>query len=106
MMPDLRSTEPDRRMTVDKLLDAYRVPAPSPALHRLIVASAPAAQYAWNSARVWWSGLGFAGVGLAGAAAGALAIATVASPILHAPASGWAIDEPTAFGDLGIEQDG
>ncbi|RQZ20758.1 hypothetical protein DIE15_01415 [Burkholderia sp. Bp9031] len=47
---------------------------PAPALVERIVASAPAPQRARRRGKVWWSGAAFAGVGLAGALAGAVAV--------------------------------
>lgn len=93
-----------RAADLDDLLDAYAVPAPSHALHGSIVASAPVATLTWRRARLWWSSLGLAGVGLAGALAGASAIA-MATPMVHG-SPGWSPYEATAFGDLGLEQDG
>ncbi|RQR41416.1 MULTISPECIES: hypothetical protein [unclassified Burkholderia] len=54
--------------------DAVTPPAPAPALVERIVASAPAPRGARRRGRVWWSGAAFAGVGLAGALAGAVAV--------------------------------
>lgn len=103
------SGDPDARRALsqaadlDHLLDAYAVPVPSHALHRMVVASAPAAAAMPSRARIWWSGLGLAGAGLAGALAGASAIA-VAAPALRAPGV-WSPYEATAFGDLGLEEE-
>ena len=86
---------------LDHLLGAWTVPSPSPALHRSVCASAPAAAPARG--RFWWPGLGLAGAGLAGALAGASAIA-LAAPALQSSA-GWSPYEATAFGDLGLEDE-
>ena len=60
---------------LDRMLGRHFVVPPSAALHELIVASAPkAARVTWQHARLWWQGAGFAGLGLAGALAGALII--------------------------------
>ena len=86
---------------LDRLLDGYVVAAPSDALYRSIASGAPAAATRRVGLRLWWSGLGLAAAGLAGAFAGASAIA-VAAPALHAP-TGWNVYEATAFGDLAVE---
>lgn len=91
---------------LDELLAAYSVPPPSAALRRRIVASAPAPVLIWNRARLWWSGLGLAGIGLTGALAGAAAIAIVPAAMPYGAGPSWPTYEATAFGDLGIEQDG
>ncbi|WP_175701206.1 hypothetical protein [Burkholderia ambifaria] len=49
----------------------------APALVERIVASAPAPQRARRRGKVWWSGAAFAGVGLAGALAGAVAVSVL-----------------------------
>jgi hypothetical protein len=92
-----------REKALDHRLDSYAVPAPSAALYRAIVAAAPQPALIWTRARLWWSGLGLAGAGLAGALAGAAAIALSAPNVHHQP--GWSLDEATAFGDLAVEQD-
>ncbi|BBU29156.1 hypothetical protein BTHE68_28900 [Burkholderia sp. THE68] len=71
---------------LDGMLDAHAVAAPSPALARRIVASAPAqpARAFWRRPRIWFSGVGFVGAGAAGVAAGALLV----SLLVPAPAPG------------------
>ncbi|TIV15553.1 MAG: hypothetical protein E5W02_14830, partial [Mesorhizobium sp.] len=55
---------------LDVMLDRHRVEAPSPALHRAIVAGATTEVRQERRRRFWWLGFGLAGVGLAGAVAG------------------------------------
>lgn len=93
-----------RAAALDDLLDGYAVPAPTHALHRTIIATAPAAGAIWTRARLWWSGLGLAGAALAGAVAGASAIAVTAPGV--SGSGGWSPYEATAFGDLGAGEDG
>ncbi|AOI60161.1 hypothetical protein [Burkholderia diffusa] len=64
----------DAAAELDAWLMQDRVAPPAPALVERIVASAPAAQRARRRGKVWWSGAAFAGVGLAGALAGAVAV--------------------------------
>jgi hypothetical protein len=80
---------------LDARLDAWRVPAPSPALRDRVVASRRVALL--RRARLWWSGIGIA-TALAGAVAGSVGVA-VAMPSDHAIA-----DEATAFGDLTAQE--
>ncbi|EHP43999.1 hypothetical protein OR16_04892 [Cupriavidus basilensis OR16] len=79
---------------LDRLLAAHQVAAPEAALQRRIAASAPTPRSPW-----WWSGLGLAGVGLAGSLAGALLVSAVLATV-PVPA---AIDLPyasTGFGGM------
>ncbi|WP_321849939.1 hypothetical protein [Burkholderia diffusa] len=64
----------DDAAELDAWLMQDTVAPPTPALVERIVASAPAPQRARRRGRVWWSGAAFAGVGLAGALAGAVAV--------------------------------
>ncbi|AOJ89511.1 hypothetical protein WS87_22815 [Burkholderia sp. MSMB0856] len=64
----------DDAAELDAWLMQDTVAPPAPALVERIVASAPAPQRARRRGRVWWSGAAFAGVGLAGALAGAVAV--------------------------------
>lgn len=66
-----------RAQDLDRLLDSYRVPAPSSALAGRILADADRIVRRRDMARNWWAGLGLAGVGLAGALAGAMAATAV-----------------------------
>ncbi|MBR8220821.1 hypothetical protein [Burkholderia ambifaria] len=64
----------DDAAELDAWLMQDTVAPPAPALVERIVASAPAPQRARRRGKVWWSGAAFAGVGLAGALAGAVAV--------------------------------
>lgn len=66
-----------RACDLDRLLDTYRIPEPSSALAGRILADADRIVRRRRTARRWWAGLGLAGVGLAGALAGALAATAV-----------------------------
>lgn len=60
---------------LDGMLSAYTVAPPGAALREQIVASAPTARKStWRPAGLWWQSAGLAGLGLAGALAGALVI--------------------------------
>ncbi|WP_175654712.1 hypothetical protein [Burkholderia ambifaria] len=64
----------DDAAELDAWLMQDTIAPPAPALVERIVASAPAPQRARRRGKVWWSGAAFAGVGLAGALAGAVAV--------------------------------
>ncbi|WP_175783969.1 hypothetical protein [Burkholderia ambifaria] len=64
----------DDAAELDAWLMRDTVAPPAPTLVERIVASAPAPQRARRRGKVWWSGAAFAGVGLAGALAGAVAV--------------------------------
>ncbi|UEP25169.1 hypothetical protein LL999_21500 [Burkholderia ambifaria] len=64
----------DDAAELDAWLMQDTVAPPAPALVERIVASAPAPQRARRRGKVWWSGAAFAGVGLAGALTGAVAV--------------------------------
>lgn len=64
----------DDAADLDAWLSYDMVAPPAPALVERIVATAPAPQRARRRGTVWWSGAAFAGVGLAGALAGAVAV--------------------------------
>lgn len=85
---------------LDVALDRWRVPAPRAALVGAVLAVAPGLPLAWTRARLWWSGIGFAGVGLGGALAGAL-LASVTPP----PFAGthlYADEDASFFGDIDV----
>ncbi|TGQ06527.1 hypothetical protein [Mesorhizobium sp. M2E.F.Ca.ET.219.01.1.1] len=87
---------------LDAMLDRHRVEAPSPALHRAIVARASTEVRQVRRRRFWWLGFGLAGVGLAGAVAG-LALMTVVNPDIQS--DHYVMDaNATSFGDAGPEQ--
>ena len=88
---------------LDSMLDRYAVPPPSADLHARIVAAGTAGLAPRRRARRWWLGLGLAGVGLAGALAGTLAIAMLDTPT-RAEHGGLGATI-TAFGDAGPEAD-
>ncbi|WP_322034111.1 hypothetical protein [Paraburkholderia sp. J76] len=81
----------DEAMALDSWLSRDMVEPPARALLEQIVAGAPFTADAGRkrrSRRLWWSGAAFAGVGLAGALAGALTISAVVlggttSPAAH-----------------------
>lgn len=87
---------------LDATLDTYDAGSVSAAFIDRIIAAAPAgATWTWTRARLWWSGAGLAGLGLAGAALGALMI-SIATPVLL----GGDDEVLTAFGqiaDLGFD---
>ncbi|KWA22297.1 hypothetical protein WT41_20475 [Burkholderia territorii] len=64
----------DDAAELDAWLMQDTVAPPAPALVERIVASAPVRQRERRRGKVWWSGAAFAGVGLAGALAGAVAV--------------------------------
>ncbi|TPI52967.1 MULTISPECIES: hypothetical protein [unclassified Mesorhizobium] len=84
---------------LDALLDSYRVEAPGKALHGGIVRAADGhLTQRWRQ-RLWWLGLGLAGIGLAGAVAGS-ALVIVATPEVQPDQ--YVLDaNTTAFGDAG-----
>lgn len=92
----------DDAAELDAWLMRDTVAPPVPALVERIVASAPAPQRARRRGTVWWSGAAFAGVGLAGALAGAVAVSMLmlgSAPIAqHEP--GYLT---TTFGGPGID---
>ncbi|AIO39883.1 hypothetical protein DM40_4502 [Burkholderia cenocepacia] len=79
----------DEAAELDAWLMQDTVAPPAPALVERIVATAPVPQRARRRGRVWWSGAAFAGVGLAGALAGAVAVSMLmlgSAPIVqHEP---------------------
>lgn len=91
-----------RAARLDSLLDQYRVAAPSSALSGRILATVPQPGLLWSKARLWWSGVGLAGVGLAGAVSGALALSLATPALLDHRAAAWA-DGQTIFGDVDLE---
>jgi hypothetical protein len=81
---------------LDRLLSRHRVAAATPGLAERIAASAPRVPV-WRQAHLLWQGAGLAGVGLAGALAGALAVAML--PPLDRQDDNGAYSL-TAFGDF------
>jgi len=88
----------DRASGLDAFLDSYAASAPTSALHARILNDATPAMARRRRTRLWWSGFGLAGVGFAGALAGAV-MATVLAPL---PRQEHAIfdADTTAFGDV------
>jgi hypothetical protein len=85
---------------LDLMLTTHAIAAPEPEVIRRIVASAPSARASrtgntgtpgWKRPRWWLSGAGFVGVGVAGIAAGVLAIS------LTGPLSTSAASPPNVF---------
>ncbi|MDR6787310.1 hypothetical protein J2Y58_000651 [Sphingomonas sp. BE138] len=91
-----------RAATLDGLLDRHRVPAPSSALIGRILSSAPQPGLLWSRAKLWWSGLGLAGIGLAGAVTGALALSLATPALLDHRSTGLA-EEQTIFGEVDLD---
>ncbi len=91
-----------REGRLEAWLDTYSIPAPSAALVGRILAAAPQPALLWSRARLWWSGLGFAGVGLAGALTGALALSLATPALLDHRAADWA-DGQTIFGNVDLD---
>src|SRR6187402_3552040 len=63
--------------TIDALLFAHRVPAPSRTLHAMVIESAPRRRPALQRARYWWTGLALALAAGCGALAGSAATAAL-----------------------------
>lgn len=91
-----------RERRLDAWLDAYSIRAPSPALVGRVLAAAPQPALLWSRARLWWSGLGLAGVGLAGALTGALALA-LATPALIGHRAADLADGQTIFSTVVLD---
>ena len=76
----------EEALQLDEYLESFAVPAPDTHLIRRIIASAPAstaprrASSFWRQPRLWFSGAGLIGAGVAGIAAGAMAISLTGSP--------------------------
>lgn len=88
---------------LDSMLDSYRIAAPGPALHAAALRAAELDVVRQRRRRVWWLGLGLAGVGLAGVAAG-LATVTIVTPEVQP--EHYVLDaNATAFGDVGPDAD-
>ncbi|HVW57704.1 MAG TPA: hypothetical protein VHC00_18670 [Rhizobiaceae bacterium] len=62
---------------LDETLDRYAVPGPGARLTTAIIDASPPLRAAARRIRLWRQGVGFAALGLAGALAGALAIAVL-----------------------------
>lgn len=86
---------------LDDLLAAHRIPAPGAALIGRVMAKAPQPGLIWSRTKLWWSGLGLAGAGLAGGLAGAAAL-WLATPMLAEQQFADAADSQTLFGDIDI----
>jgi hypothetical protein len=93
----------DEAAALDRLLGRHRVAGATPGLAERIIATAPLAPV-WRRARLLWQGAGLAGIGLAGALAGALAVAMLPMPPIHDQDDDGAYSV-TAFGDLSDEGD-
>lgn len=94
----------DAAAGLDRLLDTHAVPLPGAALRERIVASGPRA--AWHKAALVWRSAGLAGLGLAGAVAGALLVAVALTPQGDfGPEDGYAVTafDFSADSDLGAE---
>lgn len=92
-----------RAAGLDSLLAGYEVPPPSIDLHARIVQAGTASLAPRARARRWWLGFGLAGVGLAGALAGTLAIAMLDMP---SRSDHFNLETAaTAFGDTGTDAD-
>jgi hypothetical protein len=89
---------------IDNILVVYRVPQPTRALSQKVIASAPFMTPLWSRTQLWWSGVGLATACVAGALAGA-AIFEVLPPVTS-PDFSWGYDQPTAFRNLQIGQEG
>jgi hypothetical protein len=91
-----------REGRLDALLDSYRVSSARSALVGRILACAPQSALLGSRTTLWWSALGFAGIGLAGAATGALALSLATPRLLEHRSTDWA-EGQTIFGavDLG-----
>lgn len=96
--PQARSVLADAAR-LDDLLEAHRVAAPDAALIGRVLAQAPQPGLIWSRAKLWWSGLGLAGAGLAGGLAGAAAL-WLATPMLADHQFADAADSQTLFGDI------
>ncbi|AHE53489.1 hypothetical protein [Sphingomonas sanxanigenens] len=86
---------------LDDLLAAYRVASPGAALIGRVLAHAPQSGSSWSRAKLWWSGLGLAGAGLAGGLAGAAAL-WLATPMLAEHRFADSADSQTVFGDIDL----
>lgn len=91
-----------REGRLDAWLDTYSVRAPSAALIGRVLAAAPQPALLLSRARLWWSGLGLAGIGLAGALTGALALPLATPALLDQRAAPWG-DGQTIFGDVDLD---
>ncbi|MDW6026319.1 hypothetical protein SAZ10_31625 [Mesorhizobium sp. BAC0120] len=88
---------------LDGMLDRHIVAAPDSALGQRIISSAPAARAIWQHARLWWQGAAIAGLGIAGALAGALMIGIFRAPDAAEYNDGAHV--VTAFDDISYELD-
>jgi hypothetical protein len=88
---------------LDLVLSAYATPAPSAALRRAVLESAPRSNAMRRRFTLWWAA-GTTTVGAAGAVLGA-ALILVSPPQTREPGAGWIYDQATAFGDLNPGQD-
>jgi len=83
---------------LDRALDRYAVPGPGAKLAMTIIEAAPPLRAAARRLRLWRQGAGFAALGLAGALAGALAIAVLMP--MTAPSDENGAYAMTAFSDM------
>jgi hypothetical protein len=88
---------------LDRVLERHAVSPPSAELRERIAASAPGATPMRRRALPWWQGVGFAGLGLAGALAGALMIGVVLP--IDAQDNDHGAYAVTAFNDISHELD-
>lgn len=84
---------------LDALLEGYAVPAPAAGLHARILRDGKAGLARRRRVWLWWSGFGLAGVGVAGALAGAVLVAVLAP--MAQPEHAVFDANTTAFGDVG-----
>ena len=76
----------EEALQLDEYLESFAVPAPDTHLIRRIIASAQASGAPqrvspfWRQPRLWFSGAGLIGAGVAGIAAGTMAISLTGSP--------------------------
>lgn len=88
---------------LDGMLDRHIVAAPDRALRERIISSAAVARAVWQHARLWWQGAAIAGLGIAGALAGALTIGIFLAPDVTEYSDGGHVI--TAFDDISHELD-
>jgi hypothetical protein len=91
---------------IDAMLIAYRVPQPTRHLSQKVIASASVMAPPWSGTQLWWSSVGLATACLAGALAGAAIVAALPPAAISDSDFSWSYDEPTAFRDLQIGQEG
>lgn len=87
---------------VDRFLDGYAVATPSAAMIGQILASAHYPRRLRSRAQLWWSGIGLAGIGFAGALAGSLAV-SITVPATYHHGLAFADEQATAFDNADVE---